>query len=340
LKYSLPEEQLARAKELVQAGIGCGKFAEKFGLSMAIARRIVSELRVKLGVQPNAKFQRSDAKQVAEADLSMVYERAIREAAKLRLSQDRRIRWSPSAKTKPVGIAVLADVHAGCDGVDYDAMDRDIDLILNTPGLYCIVGGDVIDNHIRHMAAVIAAGMSPANQWQWLARILAKLGPKIIAIVGGNHEAWTVAVSGYDPLKPLADKLTTPYREHEAIVDVSLAKVSYTICVRHKYRFNSTMNPGHSVKRLWEFGPVDWDVGVLCHNHEAVVEPFTRHGRRRWGMRPGTYQILSGYADAQGYHNAMPITPAVILMPNQRALHAFDGVDWAAKMLGGASGRN
>jgi hypothetical protein len=208
-----------------------------------------------------------------------------------------------------------------------------VDLILNTPGMFCVLGGDVIDNHIKHLAAVIASSMPASQQWEWLQRIIKKLLPKLVAIVGGNHEAWTVSMTGLDLYKYIAKLLAVPYDADEITLNAKMKGVSYVGTIRHKYRFNSTFNPEHSVRRLWELGDDDFDFGVVCDKHVATVAPFVRHRRERWVIRPGTYQTNSKFAKSVGFHGALAVTPAIILMPGQRDLHGFARLDWAARTL-------
>jgi hypothetical protein len=229
----------------------------------------------------------------------------------------------------------MADVHSGASGVDYVAFESDVELILRTPGLYVVLAGDIIDNMIKHLASVLANAMSPEQQWAWLAGLLTRLLPKLLAIVGGNHEAWTAAFSGYAPLKQFADRLAVPYDSDEVLLKIILEKATYDIVIRHKYRFNSSDNPSHSVKKLWTFGDYDFDVGVVGDKHVATVEPFVRHQQTKWVLRPGTYQVYSGFAKRGGFHGGIPVTPVAVFLPDRKDLHGFANMEWGVRTLKG-----
>jgi len=119
----------------------------------------------------------------------------------------------------------------------------------------------------------------------------------------------------------------------EVVLDLDVGGQPYRMKVRHQYRFNSTFNQTHSVKRLWEMGEDAFDVGVICHHHTPALEPFLKHGLVRWAARPGSYQLTSGYARRYGHATAFPTCPTFVLWPGSRRIVGFLDVREAAEYL-------
>lgn len=326
--------QWKEARDLVGGGAGIDRISKTMKVGKGIARKLRDGARDQLGVMPNLKFNRHDVRESVDEQIANIAQGAVRQMSKVVLAaRQERLKWTAPKAFDPVGIAFMGDMHLGCEGTDYEAFDRDVEYIVNTPGLYVVIGGDCIDNHIKHLAAVVASRMKAGDQWIWLGQALKKLLPKTIAIVGGNHEAWTCAMTGFDPLKNIASKLCVPYDSDEVALEVTVGKQTYLISVRHKYRFNSSYNASHSVKQLWSFGSENFDVGVVCDQHVATTEPFVRHGIKRWALRPGTYQVASKFARVHGYHGAIPVTPAILLCGDKRRMLGVDELDWASEFL-------
>jgi hypothetical protein len=245
------------------------------------------------------------------------------QVGRIHQAYDRKIHWQVPDPKRPVAITFMADLHLGDTGTAVDQFEKDLDLILNTPNSYIIWGGDLIDNHIKHLSAMTHQAMPPSVQWAWLADILERSKDRTLAIIGGNHEAWTSALTGFDPLVWITDRLCLPYDSDEAVVEVQYPGQTYTVAIRHKYRYNSSANPSNSVKQWWTNGDANWDVGVICHLHTATIEPFVRHSKVRWAVRPGSYQVASQYAIREGFHGVAPVSPGVVLLPDRRGLHAY-----------------
>lgn len=233
----------------------------------------------------------------------------------------------------PIGIAAISDQHIapGCP-VDLKRAREDAERIRDTPGLFCVLGGDGVDNHIKHRSAMLA-GRDVGLQWELYEEYLAILGPKVLAIISGNHDHWTKQQAGVDMVARIAKRGGFCYAPHEAFLTVGLGSQSYKIGLRHQYRFNSQINQTHAVKRWYDMGAEAFDIGVVCHHHEPALEPFERHGLTRWAARPGSYQITSDYSRQYGYNDTRPTCPTFILFPDRRHIIGFVDLDSAAWAL-------
>jgi hypothetical protein len=236
----------------------------------------------------------------------------------------------------PIGISFISDQHIRETGpIDLTRMREDAELIRETPGLYAFLGGDGVDNHIKHRAAMVASGSSPKREWEMYDHYLSIFGEdKIVAMISGNHDDWTRDFAGMDMVDRLARRHRVHYHPDEVMCKLSVDGVLYRVKMRHQYRFNSTFNLGHTIKRLWEMGDDDFDIGVVCHHHESHMETFDKHGTMRVGFRPGSYQYMSSYSRRLGFKRNTPTCPTVILWPGQHRIMPFIDVWDAADYLG------
>jgi len=235
----------------------------------------------------------------------------------------------------PVAISFISDQHIRQSGpIDLTRMREDAELIAATPGMYAFLGGDGVDNHIKHRSAMVQGGTAVKKDWEFYDHYLSMFGESsIIAMVSGNHDDWTRDFAGIDMVDRLAKARRIHYHPDEVLCKLSVNGILYTIKLRHQYRFNSTFNLGHTIKRLWEMGDDDFHIGVVCHHHEAHMETFNKHGVARVGFRPGAYQLGNTYTRRYGFKMNNPTCPTVILWPDQWRMMPFLDVWDAADFL-------
>lgn len=249
----------------------------------------------------------------------------------------KRGRFKVNFDSGPIAISVISDQHiAPGTPCDFKRMKEDAELIRNTKGFYAVFGGDGVDNHIKHRSALIGANSTPDEQWRLFDYYLQLFGDKILAIISGNHDAWTAQIGGVDYLSKLANNQKVCYAPAEARLDITVQDQLYKMVVRHQTgRFNSSLNQTHAVKRFYENNEELFDVGVIGHHHEAAVEMFIKHGQKRYAARPGSYQISSPYSHQYGFARSIPTCPTFVFFPGERRIIGFDDVRNAAWALDG-----
>jgi len=237
--------------------------------------------------------------------------------------------------THPVAISFISDQHIRQTGpIDLARMREDAELIASTPGLYAFLGGDGVDNHIKWRSALVQGGTSVKKDWEFYDHYLSMFGEEsIIAMVSGNHDDWTRDFAGIDMVDRLAKAHRIHYHPDEVLCKLSVSGILYKIKLRHQYRYNSSFNLGHTIKRLWEMGDDDFHIGVVCHHHEPHMEVFDKHGVMRIGFRPGSYQLGSTYTRRYGFKLNTPTCPTAILWPDQWRMMPFLDVWDAADYL-------
>jgi len=194
----------------------------------------------------------------------------------------------------------------------------------NTPNSYAILGGDGVDNHIKHKSAILSSRSQPDDQYLLYNYYLSILSQSLLVMISGNHDDWTDQIAGIDMVRRLAEENRIHFAPDEARLRLQLGSVEYSLACRHQYRYNSSLNLCHTVKRWYDMGDDLFDIGVICHHHEAATEMFGRHGLPRYAARPGSYQIMSSYSRQKGYNITYPTCPTFILHPDERRITAFD----------------
>lgn len=253
-------------------------------------------------------------------DLVELWNKAEQDSAKRIEKARKHSRFHVSLPSDRVScITFMSDQHiAPGTPCDFKRMREDAELVAATRDVYAILGGDCIDGHIKHLAAVISARSTPGDQWQLFEYYLGIFKEKVLAAVSGNHDSWIPQYTGVDALSWMCKNHRIAYSIDEARIDVSCGSQKYKVAMRHQYRLNSSFNQTHSVKQWLRLGEDEFDIGCIGHHHEAAVEQTIYRGKMVWGCRPGAYQITSAYSAQYGWNMSIPTCPSFLVFPDKR----------------------
>ena len=258
---------------------------------------------------------------------------SIEEMSSSSISNMENARWAEINfnANRYIGVALASDQHIGNTFTDHERMREDADLIRTTPNCFVIHAGDFIDNFMTDKPRpTMKQKIPPSIQWKLCDHYLSMFGDKILAVVAGNHDLWTSGLTDYDPLSKKILDMNVIYHQHELNIRLVVNNIPYNFSIRHMRRGNSSIHPARIVKKMWEDGECDFDIGVIGHHHTPVIEPFARHGLERWAIRPGSYKVIDGYAEMLGFPADRTTCPMAILSPDRRHIQVFtdlrDGV--------------
>ena len=341
-------------QKLAQKGLQTWQIVEKTGLSATTVKKYK-----KMPPKEQPKVKRDDVREMKRAslkeqlrrlesgeedlcvaewedhkDMGMYWREAEEDNAKRIDKAVKQGLFKANLPAEPIALSFISDQHISVGNiVDLKRMRDDAELIAQTPGVYAILGGDGIDNHIRIHAAIMAARSQPGDQYELYSYYLSIFSHKILAAISGNHDAWSDQVAGVDMVKKLAAEHKICYAPAEARIECSVGSIKYKVAVRHQYRMNSSYNLGHSVKQWWRMGDGDFDIGCVCHHHEPHIESFQAHGAEKWACRPGSYQITSSYSRQYGFNNATPTCPTFVVYPDRKEIIGFRDIRPALRLL-------
>lgn len=187
-----------------------------------------------------------------------------------------------------ITIVPISDVHLGSPECREQEFIAFINKVKDTPNVYLILGGDLIDNGTRSSVTnPFRATMPPSQQKKEMANILSEVRDRILCFVPGNHERRSGKDADDDPVYDIAAKLDLEhlYRENIAFVKIQMGikehesgavtngsfRPTYMFVVTHGA--GGGILTGGAVNRGERFGYVidGMDALIVGHTHK----PFT-----------------------------------------------------------------
>lgn len=175
---------------------------------------------------------------------------------------------------------VLSDVHLGDPHCDVPVLKKIVEKIKNTPTMYCILLGDILNTALKTSKSDIYKETLNVTQAQKLAmELLYPIKDKILAMVPGNHENRVWRETGVDIGLWLAEKLEIQdkYR-NEAIAlsvtfgkDVNGRRYRLNIFGQHG-AYGGGRKLGSALNALEDLDGIvaNADLFVRAHTHNAV----------------------------------------------------------------------
>ena len=187
-----------------------------------------------------------------------------------------------------ITIVPISDVHLGSPGCMEQEFISFIKTVKETPNMYLVLGGDLIDNGTRSSVTnPFRATMPPSQQKKEMANILSEVRDRILCFVPGNHERRSGKDADDDPCYDIAAKLDleTLYRENIAFVKIQMGEKESPSGKVNAGKYRPTYNlvvvhgagggilTGGAVNRGERFGYVidGMDALIVGHTHK----PFT-----------------------------------------------------------------
>jgi len=240
----------------------------------------------------------------------------------------------------PVCLAILADWHLGGRGVDYMALENDVNIISGTDGMYGLYNGDGVDNWLfaRFMRLQREQTIQHDEEWALLEYFL--LRAKLVVAVAGNHDNWSYMMAGSDRIRECLKNTRVLYDKHEVEFTLQLAGASWQVKARHKWKGNSVFNDTHGIEVGWQRGTSEFDIGIGSHTHRAtLIRPFIRHHEKKFAVLTGTYKTEDEYGRELGYAKSHGSgCGAIIFYPDGR-MFACEDLETAADFLTFARGK-
>lgn len=181
----------------------------------------------------------------------------------------------PDFKGKLI-IAPLFDIHYGHQTHNFEKFMGYVNWIKNTPNVYAILGGDVMENAIDDgRGMTYDQNHPPMNQLDRMTEILSTIAHKILVSTPGNHEARTEKKTGIDVAQVLADRLDVPYFNGPVTMSVMANTHKWTFYIFHGFGNSQTKGGKMNVAAR----PKGW-TGLVHfflsgHTHDCIAESET-----------------------------------------------------------------
>ena len=288
----------SRIFELRAEGKTYREISEEVGLSVNAIKKRVQRNKRKFG---GASVSGATADQ--ETDTDGLWSRAIagqqEHAERVAQRRDQSV-----TVTTPCAIALLSDTHFGAPGTDYEAAKRDAEIIRDTPGMFAEFHGDGVDNWIVGKLQRLQRGqiVDFADEWELFLSWLDMLRGSLLWVVSGNHDNWTIALSGFDRVRLALQGTNVLYHTDQTIFNLHAGPLTYRVKVRHKWKGNSIFNPTHGIETSWERSGDAFDIGIGGHTHIATLyREFVKHQKKRFAILTGTYKLHDIFGEQIGF---------------------------------------
>ncbi|MBO4584313.1 MAG: metallophosphoesterase [Clostridia bacterium] len=232
--------------------------------------------------------------------------------------------WPEPPET--IDVYPVGDVHLGAA----ECMEKEwkdfLAKIYEMPNAYLIISGDMINNATRSgVSDIFRERLSPSQQKQLMAEMLAPVKDRILCAVPGNHEARSRKDADDDPMYDICAKLGIEdlYRENLAVVKLQMGDIehgnsdlhpTYTLAVTHGA--GGGIYTGAAINRDERFGNVIEGANVLIvgHSHKAhITKPSKLVINKQYNVvkeRPYYVVGLSSWMEYGGYAARKMLLPS------------------------------
>lgn len=236
----------------------------------------------------------------------------------------------------PIILLQLGDFHIGSWATDYGALRTITREILETPNLYVILGGDLIDMAIKMRSVLEVTGqvLPPEQQIMFLESWLKKIWPKVAFSCWCNHgverEEKFTGISSVKNL--LASK--SVYFNGIGHPDIVVGAETYKGVVSHKFRGNSMYDSTFGQARYLRMEASDREIGWQQDLHRPGIRQYFEGGMDRVVMTCGSIQG-GGYAERYFSLFTQKVFPALVLHHDEHKFVPFWNLQSAVRYVNG-----
>ena len=234
---------------------------------------------------------------------------------------------------EPIYILALGDAHFGSWGTDYEVLKKVTDEILNTPNLYVILLGDLLQMSIklRGVLEVADNALPPKYQMLLLDSWLQEISHKVICSTWDNHAVMREEnVTGYSKYAEIFERHHV-YFNGIGHLDLQVGEQIYKIAVSHFFRGYSLENPCHGGMRYMRRMAQDREIAMAGDSHNPGVIKYIDGDRVRCVVNSGTAQTNSGYAKRFFSLHTSSAFPVIKLDPKTHEFTPYWNLNEATK---------
>lgn len=226
----------------------------------------------------------------------------------------------PQTLGNNIQIYVLSDVHIGDPHCDMEVLKQIVDKIKNTPEMYCILLGDILNTALKTSKSdIYSETMNVAEAQKKAIELLYPIRDKILAMTPGNHELRVWREAGVDISLWLAEKLeiTDKYRNEAIALNIKFGKdvdgkpFHLNIFGQHG-QYGGGRKLGSAMNALEDLDGImcNADIYIRAHTHNAVqgsrkVYYFNQFGnvdcKVKYYYNSPSVLTFGGYALEKGY---------------------------------------
>jgi hypothetical protein len=224
----------------------------------------------------------------------------------------------------------IGDLQLGSWGTDYNLFLEITREILETPNLYVIFLGDLLQLAIAIKQGVASGQdnlMPPKWQMYFLDSWLQEIKHKVICATWDNHSVMREEkVTGYSMYAEIF-KRHTMFTNGIGHFDIRVGRQEYKFAVTHFFRGKSFINRTHAPTRYLTHEGQDRDIAMQGDYHEPGMTKFNQAGRDKVSIVCGSIQTNSAYAKRFFSLTTCATMPCVALDPVDKIMTPY----WSVK---------
>lgn len=191
----------------------------------------------------------------------------------------------------PILLALIGDIHAGAEEVDYDRFAKDIDLIKSVNG-FSVTVGDLTDSFFFN-SGQFGAIANNAEQQLYMQAVMDELAKngRLLASWKGDHDGWSADKQGVRALyHDFQQKYSSHYLEGTSYLTVKLNDQEYKLTGAHRHKGFSVYNDAHAPLRMEKDEARGSDLAFTAHNH---VKAHLRQVVKEYGGGEKVIELLA-----------------------------------------------
>jgi hypothetical protein len=195
-------------------------------------------------------------------------------------------------KADEITIFVLGDTHMGSWATDYDLLIKITDEIINTPNLYVILIGDLLQMSIklRGVLEVSDNALPPKWQMRFLESWLLDIKHKVICSTWDNHSVMREEnATGFSQYSNIFSRHVI-YHDNIGHIDVKVNDQLYKLAVAHFFRGRTMLNPAHGQMRYMRMTANDREIAIAGDSHVPGIMMYEEGGSKRTAINCGSIQ--------------------------------------------------
>jgi len=227
-------------------------------------------------------------------------------------------------------IVFSGDWHLGSLSVSYQEFRKNTEMILNTPDVYMVTVGDLINDFksFYSLQPVLSQIASPKEQLVILKSICQEFvnSKKWLASCWGNHDnEFDEKIFGQSPVKELLGEHFV-FFNGKGRLNIIIGDQKYIIELSHSYRGHSIYNPTHGQNRQLKWYSPDADIIVGGHYHTPAIQWFYAYGQRKCLIQVGSFQQDDGYSK-RWFEPGVIGVPAAVLCANRHEISVYPSLE-------------
>jgi hypothetical protein len=231
--------------------------------------------------------------------------------------------------TEPMLVIPISDWHFGSYGSDYKTIEEDTDLILQTPGLYTCIIGDMLQMAIkmRNVLEMMDNALTPKLQIRYLESWLKEIEHKVLFSTWDNHAVMREeAVTGISHYAEIFSRRVIWFNGIGE-PDILVGGETYRLVVSHRFRGNSILNPVHAQMRYLRMEGNDRELAIQGDTHVPGYMQYVEGGHVRTVINCGSHQTNSGFAKRHFSVKTWQVFPCFALHHDEHKIVPF----WSVK---------